>query len=202
MQIEKLYSPLEFYLHDPREEERNGEYGMYDLYDERYIIPHLEAWEHQDGIDLALRRDRDRMDADHGLAEYLPAELREKIWSLFPDIEYHGNYFYCVASVELTAPLTEAELARLKDWWSGQLSDGWGESLEQHEIKTGREELYIVTWKPGDMFFVDTEREFRQRLGLEPKSVREWLRQGQENAKNQPYQPKKELGHKKSGPEL
>jgi hypothetical protein len=70
--------------------------------------------------------------------------------------------------MELTAPLTPEEMARLKDWWSGQLSDGWGEGFEQRGIKAGRKELYIVPWSSGDNFFVDTEREFRQRLGLEP----------------------------------
>ena len=191
----KLYSPLEFYLHDPREEERNGEYGMVDLYDKRYIIPHDEAWERQDALDLALLRDRDRMDAERGLAEYLPAELREKIRSLFPDIEYYGNYFYCAATAELTAPLTEAELAKLKDWWSGQLSDGWGESFEQRELVTGREVMYVVPWWPGDMFYIDTEREFRQRLGLEPRTVHDWLRQGQERTKNQPRQIRRTFKH-------
>jgi hypothetical protein len=123
---------------------------------------------YEDAVELALLRDRERMDAVHGLAEYAPDELREKLWSLFPDIEYHGNYLWCAAAMELTAPLTTDETARLKDWWSGQLSDGWGEGFEQREINVGREELYIVPWSSDDGFFIDTEREFRRRLRLEP----------------------------------
>jgi hypothetical protein len=170
--IEKLYSPLEFCLHDPREEEENGEYGMYDFNDERYKIPHNEAWEHMNAIELTLRRECDNLDKTHGLAEYLPNGLREKVWSLFPSIERCGDSLYFAASVELTAPLSPEELAELKERWSGQLSDGFGEGLEQREIKVGREELYIVPWTSDAGFFVETEREFFRRLGLETPESR------------------------------
>ncbi|GHV39910.1 hypothetical protein FACS189490_04260 [Clostridia bacterium] len=176
MTTEKLYSPLEFYLHNPREEEENGEYGMYDLYDEQYKISHVEAWESLDAIELTLRREVDRLDKVHGLAEYLPDELRAKVWSLFPAIENFGDSLYFVAKVELTEPLTAQELALLKDRVSAQWSDGFGEGLEQREIQIGGgNELYVVPWSSDDgKFFIDTEREFRQRLGLEPlDSVKE-----------------------------
>jgi hypothetical protein len=165
---EKLYSPLVFYLHDPREEEESGEYGIYYLYDDRYQITHNEARKHIDAIELTLRRECDDLDKIHGLAEYLPDELRCNVWSMFPLIELHSDMLCFAAALKLTAPLSPEEMAELKDWWSGQLSDGFGEGLEQREIKVGREELYIVPWTSGDGFFVETEREFFQRL--EPDS--------------------------------
>jgi len=167
----RLYSPLEFYLHDPREEEANGEYGLFDLHDERYKISHGEAWEHLDAIELAIRRDRDRMDATRGLAEYLPDELRGKVLSLFPSIEPLGNSLWCVAEAELTELLAPEEMDALKSWWLGNLSDGWGEGFEQRAIQVGREELYAVPWTPDDSFFVDTEPEFQQRLRIDPPAV-------------------------------
>lgn len=42
-----------------------------------------------------------------------------------------------------------------------------GEGIEQREIKVDRGELYLEPWTSKDSFFVDTEREFSQRLGLE-----------------------------------
>ncbi|MDR1210149.1 MAG: hypothetical protein LBK41_07565 [Clostridiales bacterium] len=165
---EKLYSPLEFYRHNPHDEERNGEYGMYDLYDDRYRIGHDEAWEHMDAIELTMRRERDRLDKVRGLAEYVPVGLRGKILSVFPAVELFEAELYFEATVEASEPLTADEMADLKDWWAGQLSDGFGEGLEQREIPIGGgEELYIVPWtSDGGKFFVDTEPEFRQRLGL------------------------------------
>jgi hypothetical protein len=171
METERLYSPLEFYLHDPCEEERSGEYGKFDLYDVRYRMHPIEAYEFMDAIELAVRRDRDRMDQKRGMAEYLSGTLGDKVESMFPAVEFHGNELYCVTEVTLRAPLTPQEMSELKDWWSGQLSDGWGEGFEQREIKIGGEELYIRPWTSDDGFFVETEREFHGRLGLEPMVI-------------------------------
>ena len=176
METEKLYSPLEFYLHDPAEKESSGDIGditgEYGLYDERYRIAGVEALEFTDAIELAIRRDRDRMDKVHGLAGYLPEELQSKVHSMFPSIEFHGNDLYCVATVELNEALNAYEMALLKDDWRGNLSDGWGEGFEQREIKVGDGcELYVVPWSSGDEFFIDTEREFMARLGLESPEI-------------------------------
>jgi|GEM_PF-384013 len=165
---EILYSPLKFYIHDFREEEENGELGLVDLFDERYRHPNDSITHEQlGGIEGEILRDRERMDSALGMAEYLPDELRAKISSIFPSIEFAGDDYYCVTKMELTAPLTSAEMSALKEWWSGQLSDGWGEGLEQREIKDGSETLYVVPWssKEGE-FFVDTQTEFDLRMGI------------------------------------
>ena len=171
--IEKLYSPLEFYLHNPREEEANGENGEYDLHDERYKISHLEVVDqYADAIELAVRRDRVSLDRVRGMAEYLPEELQGKVHSIFPNVEQRGFDMYCAATIELTAPLTADETTALKDWWRGQLSDGWGEGFEQREIKVGYQgnELYMVTWTSDEnVFFLETGAEFAQRMNVSPE---------------------------------
>ena len=175
MLTEKLYSPLEFYFHDPVEKESSGDPGdlnsEYGLYDIRYKISDIEAYEFMDDIELAVMRDRNTMDKVHGMAEYLPDELKSKVHSMFPSIELHGNNLYCVTAIELNEALTAEEIAVLKDDWSGQLSDGWGEGFEQREIQIGRDELYIVPWSSDDGFFIDTEQEFLMRLGIEMPTV-------------------------------
>jgi len=171
---EHLYSPLRFYLHNPREEEKNGEDGIYDLFDNRYEISDVQASEHMDAIELAIRRDRDKMDKVHGLAEFLPEGLKEKVWSIFPDVDYTNGIdqngrligaLHCVTKLELTAELTQQDMLELKDWWRGQLSDGWGEGFEYREIKVGNEELYVVPWSHDFDFYIDTQAEFDVRMG-------------------------------------
>ena len=165
---EILYSPLAFYLHNPREEERNGEYGTYDLYDERYSISPSDATEYMDAIELAVRRDRDRMDGVRGLAEYVPESLDDLIVSIFPRIETHDGKLWCAAHIVSNRAISPGEMGELAQWWEGQLSDGWGEGFEQREVKIGGgEELYVVP-RSSDSFFIDTEREFYARLGIEP----------------------------------
>lgn len=162
---EKLYSPLEFYLRD-KEDAENGVYDEIDYW--RDELFHEEAFSYRDNIEAALSRDRKGYDNGRGLAEYLHSEtLAKKVYSLIPSIELHCDGLYCVADIKLSEPLISQEISELKDWWSGQLSDGWGEGFSQREIKVDRGELYVETWTPEDSFFIDTERGFKARLGID-----------------------------------
>jgi hypothetical protein len=169
METEKLYSPLNFYLR----EHDGGRYGEYDENEYwRDEIGHEEAWGYLDAIDLFMRRDREQtMDARRGLAEYLDESLDSKIVSLFPVIELYGDKLWCVADMTLSESLTSEEMAAFKDWWSGQLSDGYGEGLEQREIRVNAGVLYIEPWTPDDHFFIDTKRELDERLGIDIPAV-------------------------------
>jgi hypothetical protein len=166
LETEKLYSPLEFYFHDPQDKAASDDDGSCGLYDERYKIQSIEAFEYMDAIERAIWRDRGRMSKTRGMAGYLGGVLGEKVTAMFPSVELHGDALWCVTAVTLSEPLTSEELTELKDWWSGQLSDGWGESFEQREIMVGNCELYVVPWTSTEGFFIDTQREFDERCGI------------------------------------
>ena len=161
METERLYSPLHFHLHDKEAAEAGR-------YDESYYwsdpIDHEEAYMYMDAIELAVRRDRDTMDKELGLAEYVPDSLRDVVVSLFPNIELHGDKLWCVADVALSRPITPGEIAELADWWEGQLSDGWGEGFEQREIAVDHGDLYVKPWSSDDSFFIMTQKEFDRRM--------------------------------------
>lgn len=158
---EKLYSPINLFLRDnDMLEHYDGDYWRDDL-------PHSEARDFGDAIDLFLRRDRDTLDKTRGMMEYYhDSAVNGKVHSLFPTTEFHDGKLWCVAELTLTAPLTREEMAELKDWWRGQLSDGWGEGIEQREIKVDRGELYMEPWSSGGGFFLDTREQFEDRLGV------------------------------------
>ena len=165
METEKLYSPLSFYLRD-KEDAENGVYDGINYW--RDELSHEEAFGYIDQIEAFLARDRRTYDTERGLAEYLRSDsLNEKVRSLIPQIELHGDKLWIVAHLRLKEPLSSPELLELKDWWEGQLSDGVGESWEQRKIKVDRGELYLEPWTSDDHFFIDTQREFSKRLGLE-----------------------------------
>ncbi len=162
---EKLYSPLEFYLRD-KEDAQNGVYDEIDYW--RDALSHEEAFAYMDNMKAFLALDRQTYNTGRGLAEYLDrGSLGNKLQSLIPHVEVHGDKLWIVADIRLREMLSSTEMLELKDWWRGQLSDGWGEGIEQREIKVDRGELYLEPWTSKDSFFVDTEREFSQRLGLE-----------------------------------
>ncbi len=165
METEKLYSPLNFYLRD-KEDAESGVYDEMEYW--RDGLSHEEAYAYIDQLEAFLARDRRTYDTERGLAEYMRADsLGIKVLSLVPYIELHGDRLWIVAHLRLKEPLSSPELLELKDWWEGQLSDGVGESWEQREIKVDRGELYFEPWTSDGRFFIDTQREFSKRLGLE-----------------------------------
>lgn len=70
-----------------------------------------------------------------GLAEYLDSFLlKKRIISMFPTIEEYRDDLWGVLEVKSHGELLPAEWEAIKDEWSGQMSDGWGEAFEQEEI--------------------------------------------------------------------
>lgn len=168
METEKLYSPLNFYIRD-NEEADAGQYDDADYW--RDPLSHEEAFAYKDSIDRAIFREMEGIDPKRGLAEYVPDSLDDIILSLHPSIELHGDSLWCVANITMTRPITPGEMGELSEWWTGQLSDGWGEGLEQRWINVDRGELYIEPWTGGDKFFIDTQKEFKRRTEILPPQV-------------------------------
>lgn len=69
-----------------------------------------------------------------GLAEYIDDSNKlEKglINSIVVDVELQGNHVVALTKVNAERELTNEEIESLKDYISGQFSDGWGEGFEQ-----------------------------------------------------------------------
>ena len=165
MEQEKLYSPNNFYLRDT-EAALEGQYDEVQYW--RDELAHEDAFGYIDQIEAHLSRDRKDYDNGRGLAEYLrEGPLSDKVQSLVPNVELHGDKLWCVADVRLNESLTPLEMADLKSWWGGQLSDGWGEGLEQREIMVNQGELYLEPWTASTDFFIATQAEFDRRMGVE-----------------------------------
>lgn len=84
------------------------------------------------------------------------------IWGYFQNEEVEGE-LYGVLICEITEYLTEREICVLKDYWTGQMSDGWGEGFEQQPIRIEEGELYVSFWSGEDFWKVMTAEE----LGIE-----------------------------------
>lgn len=69
--------------------------------------------------------------------------VREKVERITMGVKEQDNVLYGCASLTLCKPLTSREYAELEGYLRGQYSDGWGESLEQREIKVDGGELYL-----------------------------------------------------------
>lgn len=163
-ETEKLYSPLFCQLQDDENKEAYGGDYWSDP------MPQDEAVYYEDEIRAAILKERMPDEEPRGLMAYYHDgdSVNDKVRSLHVDVEVHDGKLWGVATLTLTEALSPEELGTLKDYLSGQYSDGFGEGFEQRDIKIDRGELNVSLWEWGDHFFIDTEREFRQRLGLEP----------------------------------
>ena len=86
------------------------------------------------------------------------AELDHKVLSVFPSVETRGGELYGVMIVNSYGELSKAELVSLSDEITGQLSDGWGESFEQNEIRLNGCKYFISFWN-SDYFYLKPEAE-------------------------------------------
>ena len=84
--------------------------------------------------------------------------VNEKVVSAFPSVEVRNGELVGVLTCRLTEPLTESEMAEFKDWWTGQVADGWGEGFEQREIKTDAfGTIYVSFWNSSDSWQIEAE---------------------------------------------
>jgi hypothetical protein len=67
-----------------------------------------------------------------------------------------------VAECRVQGELTAEELERLKDYVSGQASDGFGEGFEQRPIKTAEDEIYVHLWSSDKRWSIMTRDELEQ----------------------------------------
>lgn len=82
-------------------------------------------------------------------------KLVSAVWSLD---EVDGKLYGCVKT-RLKEPLNEEESKILKDWITGQNSDGLGEGFEQRSIGVEEGDLYVSFWNSGNGYFVYSQEE-------------------------------------------
>lgn len=93
---------------------------------------------------------------DDGVSE----KLTSAVWS----VEMHGDRLFGRIDCSLKAALTAEETEALRDWLTGQCSDGLGEGFEQQPIDTMDGELFVSFWNSGDDYAMMTENEFYEYL--------------------------------------
>ena len=137
----KLYMPLtaDFY---PRDEwGDSSEEG--ERWDDRTLT------EYEDQILGALVKNRMPEERERGLMHWYGEQdsLNAKVRSAEFTVEVRDGCLWGVAECQVVGELTSGELTRLKDFISGQASDGWGEGFEQFvpQIAKGLPELCFST---------------------------------------------------------
>ena len=91
-------------------------------------------------------------------------DVSEKLTSAVWSVELHGDKLFGRIDCSLKEALTAEETEALRDWLTGQCSDGLGEGFEQQPIDTMDGELFVSFWNSGDDYAMMTEDEFEDHL--------------------------------------
>lgn len=89
---------------------------------------------------------------DDGVSE----KLTSAVWS----VEMRSDRLFGRIDCSLKEALTAEETEALRDWLTGQCSDGLGEGFEQQPIDTMDGELFVSFWNSGNDYAMMTESEF------------------------------------------
>lgn len=113
----------------------------------------------------------------HNMADYFhgSAGAKAKLISADWDVENVNGALYGVIRTGLREPFSPEEEQEWIDELTGQAADGFGEGLEQREIKTEDGDIYVSFWHSGEDYFMENETDFRQRmsdhLGFEEQRI-------------------------------
>lgn len=145
------YCPLQIHMADE-------EYGDWYEVDNGYGIANEKA------IRELVKREQDR--DLHNMADYFDgsAGARAKLISADWDVQEIGGELYGVIRTGLREAFSPEEEQEWIDELIGQAADGFGEGLEQREIKTDDGDIYVSFWHSGDDYFMENETVFRQRM--------------------------------------
>ena len=150
----KLYMPLSAEMY-----ERNY-WG--DMDDDPAELDGMSLRGYADQISAALVRERMPEEKERGIMNWYGKgdAVDRKVKSVVFTVEEREGRLWGVAECQVAGELAQEELETLKDYISGQASDGWGEGFEQRPIELDRgAELYVHLWSFDRSWSIETEAE-------------------------------------------
>ena len=118
---------------------------MYQDGEEQETLYRSELADYEEQIQKAILKERHVEEEPRGLMHYFDGnrQVAAKVISAFPKVQNIRGELFGVLECSICQPLTQNEIYELKNYWDGQMSDGWGEGFEQRPIYTREGELYV-----------------------------------------------------------
>ena len=134
-------------------------------YEEPEHLKGRELYQYAEQIAKALEDYRMPEEAERGIMHWYHEEdsVNEKVRSVVFRLEKRDFQLWGVAECRLDSGLTSKELAALKEYITGQASDGWGEGFEQRDIGVDEGVLNVHLWNSGDWSLQTEAEQFTQQ---------------------------------------
>lgn len=118
---------------------------MYPGGEEQETLYRSELADYEEQIQKAILKEKHVEAEPRGLMHYFDGnrQVAAKVISAFPRVQNIRGELFGVLECSICQPLTQNEIYELKNFWDGQMSDGWGEGFEQTPIYTREGELYV-----------------------------------------------------------
>lgn len=150
----KLYMPLTVITY-----EIENDYGYKESLNEPLELGNYEMVDYIDEILEAIERDSLPEEIHRGLMHYYDRKdsVNAKVARCDFSVEMVGDELMGLAVLTLNDDLNSSELEKIKDYVTGQASDGWGEGFEQREIETDMGDICVSFWNYKDWFIKSGE---------------------------------------------
>ena len=90
--------------------------------------------------------------------------MDNKVYSAHCSVEVIEGELTGGIIAKVVGELSDDEMAKFIRYCSGQLSDGWGESLEQKYLKIGGSEINVSFWNSSDDWLLLPEKAYLDSL--------------------------------------
>ena len=134
-------------------------------YEEPEHLEGRELYQYEEQIAKALEDYRMPEEAERGIMHWYHEEdsVNEKVRSVVFRLEKRDFQLWGVAECRLLRGLTTKEMDTLKQYITGQASDGWGEGFEQRDIGVDEGVLNVHLWNSGDWSLQTEAERFTQQ---------------------------------------
>ncbi len=149
----RLCCPIEIYQH------------IYDYPRDNCILDNADMAGYADDINAFIYENDLPAEHERGLMHwYHPEgpddEIVEKVYSAHCTVEVINGELTGVITAKIIGELSDESMERFTDYCIGQLSDGWGESLEQKYMRTENGEINISFWSDDEAWALVPEDEY------------------------------------------